>query len=253
MNEYYNIIHKDNDFVIINKNAGVLSIPDRYNPALPSLDRIIKEDFQDAMVVHRLDKDTSGIMVFPLNSDAHRILNEQFEKRKIKKIYHAVVSGIVSEDNIEIDIPLMTNPGKKGGVIPSARGKESLSILKVLERFKNSTLVEIDLVTGRHHQLRAHVAAVGHPLLIDPLYSNTSEFYLSSVKRKYNKSKSKEERPIISRITMHAYSLELIHPITNEKVYYEAPYPKDFAVLIKQLGKFAQLPDHLKEADDFFK
>ncbi len=248
----YNIIHKEEDFLIINKSAGVLSIPDRYNDALPSLDKILKKDFPGSMIVHRLDKDTSGIMIFPLNPDAHRIINSQFENRELKKIYHAVVAGIVSEDEMEIDIPLLTNPGKKAGVIPSARGKESLSRLKVLERFRNSTLVEIDLVTGRHHQLRAHVSAVGHPLLIDPLYSNTTEFYLSSVKRKYNRSKSKEERPIISRITMHAYSIEFNHPTTGKRISFEAEYPKDFAVLLKQLKKYAELPDYLKDADEFF-
>lgn len=252
MKEFFDIIFEDDHIIVINKKAGVLSIPDRYDTTLPNLSELMKEYNSGAMIVHRLDKDTSGIMVFPKDPESHKFLNDQFEKRTLKKIYHAVVSGIVSEDNINIDIPLMTNPGKKVGVIPSARGKESLSILNVAERFRNATLVEIDLVTGRHHQLRAHVAAIGHPLLIDPLYSNTSEFYLSSVKRKYNKGKNKDERPLIARITMHAYSLEFTHPFTKEIVKFEAEYPKDFNVLLKQLRKFDKLPEYLQDNDDFF-
>lgn len=248
--KFYTKIYEDDNIIVINKESGILSIPDRYDPLIPSLDKILKRKYENIFIVHRLDKETSGIMVFAKDSESHKSLNEQFQKRKLTKFYHVLVAGIVSEDKIDIDIPLMPNPGKKPGMIPSARGKESLSKLRVIERFRHATFAEVDLVTGRHHQLRAHVAAIGHPLLVDSLYSEKSEFYLSSVKRKYTISKNKEERPLISRITMHASTLEFFHPKTNEIVKFEAEYPKDFAVTLKQLRKFDKLPDHLD--DEFF-
>ncbi len=234
------IIFEDNDIIVINKPSGLLTIPDRYNHLLPSAISYLKSKYDECFVVHRLDKDTSGVIVFAKNAEAHRRLNLQFDNQQVKKIYHAIVQGILQNDELEVDIPLIQNPNGIG-VLPSIRGKECLSIIKVLERFKVASLVEVNLVTGRQHQLRAHVAAIGHPLLVDDLYGENSEFMLSSIKRRYNLKKNTDEKPIISRISMHSCSIEFTHPSSNEVVKFEAAYPKDFEATLEVLRKYAKL------------
>ena len=236
-----NIIFEDEHIIAINKPAGLLTIPDRYNSALPSLIKILREINENTLIVHRLDRETSGIILFAKTAEAHRHLSIQFEKQKVEKLYHAVVGGIVPKDELEIDIPLIQNPGKGGGVLPSIRGKESLSIVKVIERFRSATLLEVNLITGRQHQLRAHVASIGHPLLVDDLYGEGTQFLLSSIKKKFNLRKNEIELPIISRITMHSYSIGFEHPATGEMVRLSAEYPKDFRVLLSVLKKYSSL------------
>ncbi|MFW5662546.1 MAG: pseudouridine synthase, partial [Bacteroidota bacterium] len=136
------------------------------------------------------------------------------------------------------------DPAIKGASAPSARGKESLTILKVLERYRIATLTECRLVTGRHHQLRVHVAAIGHPLLVDKLYGGEEAFFLSSIKKKFNIGREKEERPTITRISMHAYSIGFKHPDSGELIKFSAPYPKDLEVMVQLLSKYASMPDH---------
>lgn len=240
-NKLINILYEDDHLVAINKPAGLLTIPDRYNAELPCLIKMLRKDGDDILVVHRLDRDTSGVILFAKTAEAHRHLSIQFEKQQVVKFYHAVVGGIVPKDELEIDIPLIQNPGKGGGVLPSIRGKESLSIVRVMERFRVATLLEVNLVTGRQHQLRAHVASIGHPLLVDELYGEKSEFFLSSVKRKFNLKKNDVEQPIISRISMHSHSVEFAHPASEEKMKIEADYPKDFRVLINILRKYSSM------------
>ncbi len=235
------INYEDEHIIAVNKQSGLLTIPDRYDRNAPSLDKLLKEKYGEIFVVHRLDRETSGIILFAKNAEAHRDLNIQFEKHTVRKIYNAVVSGIIVDDSLEIDIPLMANPGRGGGVIPSARGKESLTQLRVLERFRIASLVECNLVTGRQHQLRAHVAAIGHPLLVDDLYNENKEFYLSSIKRKFNLKKNQTEFPIISRITMHAKSVGFVHPASKENIELSAEFPKDFRVLIELLRRYAKI------------
>ena len=237
----FEILFEDDEILAINKPAGMLTIPDRYDKNAPNLVAILKERYEDIFTVHRLDKETSGVLLFAKSASAHRDLSLQFQEQRVLKIYHAVVGGIVPRDEIEIDIPLILNPANKPGVLPSARGKESLTILKVLERFKTTTLVECNLVTGRHHQLRAHVASIGHPLLIDDLYGENTEFFLSSIKKRFNLKKNDEEKPVINRITMHAYRIAFAHPETHEQMSLVADYPKDFRVLLQVLKKYSSI------------
>lgn len=233
-------IYEDDEIIVINKPSGILTIPDRYNDKLPSIIKILRAQYGDCFVVHRLDKETSGVMIFAKNAESHRNLNLQFDNQEITKIYHAIVQGILDRDELQIDIPLLQNPHGVG-VLPSIHGKECLSIVRTLERFRIASLVEVNLVTGRQHQLRAHVAAIGHPLLVDDLYGENSAFLLSSIKRRYNLKKNSEEKPIISRISMHAFSIEFSHPKTAEKMQFIAKYPKDFEATLEVLRKYAQL------------
>lgn len=232
------IIFEDDYLLVISKPAGFLTLPDRYDKYAPNLKNYLEKKYNEIFVVHRLDKDTSGVIVFAKDSETHKALNQQFEQNQITKIYHAVVSGVIIDDEIKIDIPISQDFRKPGRSKPSATGKDSLTILRVLERFRNTTLVACNLVTGRHHQIRVHCSAIGHPLLVDDFYGRNDSFFLSSIKRKYKYKKDVVERPIISRVTMHSYSIEFLHPITNERIYVVADYPKDFEALLKMLRKY---------------
>lgn len=237
------VIFEDDDIIIINKPAGLLSIPERYDKYANSIFRILKRKFDTIFTVHRLDRDTSGVIVFAKNAESHSNLNTQFEKREVKKIYHCVIAGSFNNENLLVDIPLMPDPTRKGAMVPSARGKESFTEIKLLEKFTRASLVEVNLITGRHHQIRAHCAAIGYPLLVDELYGNSTDFFVSSLKKRFNLKKGEEEMPLISRITMHSYSIEFIHPKTKEKVSFLADYPKDFQALIQVLRKYASIRD----------
>ncbi|MFA6569717.1 MAG: RluA family pseudouridine synthase [Bacteroidota bacterium] len=238
--ENIKFLFEDNDIIVLSKPAGLLSLPDRYNHEEISLVKILKEKYEDIFVVHRLDKDTSGVMVFAKNADAHKSLNDQFESRKVTKLYHAFVAGIVEKDEITIDIPLTEDAVILGKMKPSARGKESLTILKVIKRFRHATLVELNLVTGRHHQIRVHCSSIGHPLLVDEMYGGASDFFLSSIKRKFHLKKHTDETPIISRITLHAHDIIFTHPVTQEENKFTAEYPRDFAALLQVLNKYSE-------------
>lgn len=235
----FRTIYEDEDIIVLSKLPGVLTIPDRYRKDLPNLRDELKTKYGNIFVVHRLDRDTSGIMVFAKNADAHRNLNMQFDNVSVKKVYHCIVSGVVLKDEIEIDIPLMNDPEIPGKTKPSIRGKSSLTLLRVINRFRNSTLVKCLLVTGRHHQIRAHCAAIGHPLLVDPLYGNLNEFNLSQIKRRYKLKKGEVEKPIIARVTMHSMVLGFTHPATGEELEFTDEYPKDFAALLQVLNKYS--------------
>lgn len=235
------IIFEDDHLLVLSKPAGFLTLPDRYDRHAPNLKNYLEKKFKEIYVVHRLDKDTSGVIIFAKNSETHKILNLQFEKNLITKIYHVVLSGVITDDEIKIDIPISQDYRKPGRSKPSATGKDSLTILKVLERFRNTTLAECNLVTGRHHQIRVHCAAIGHPLLVDEFYGRSDSFFLSSIKRKYKYKKDEAERPIISRVTMHSYSVDFLHPVTEERLSLIAEYPKDFEALLKLLRKYNKI------------
>ena len=234
----YKVIFEDDHLIVLNKEAPTLTLPDRFNPNLVNLLDLLKSEYGEIFIVHRLDKGTSGIMVFAKDADTHRDLSIQFQENEIEKIYHAIVEGRFPEDPIEIDIPIASDPHKKGRSIPSARGKASLTKAKIIERYNLSTLVKCSLVTGRHHQLRVHMAAIGHSLLVDNFYGNREEFFVSEIKRNFNLKKKTKEIAIISRQTMHAFSLKFKHPFSKEEVYFEAEYPKDFKALKQVLSKY---------------
>lgn len=233
------ILHEDEDVVIVNKPSGLLSIPDRFKRDEPNIRRILEQKYGKIFVVHRLDKDTSGVMVFARNAPSHRSLSMQFEHHTIDKRYLAIMAGVMPKDDLDIDIPLMPNPRVPGTMMPSARGKESHTSVHVLERFRVATYVECQLKTGRQHQLRVHCAAVGFPLLVDSTYGRSSEFRLSQIKRKYRLQKDVEEQPIMSRTTLHAHSLTFTHPSSGEPCTFVADPPKDFKALLTVLRKYS--------------
>lgn len=237
----YDILHEDADFVIVNKPSNLLSIPDRFDANKPNLKAQLSEQFGDIFTVHRLDKATSGVICFARNATAHQHLSQQFEQRSVKKIYYALVEGRLAEEG-SIDLAIAPHAFIKGKMVTNKRGKESLTLYKSIEHFKNHTLAEADIKTGRTHQIRVHFSAIGHPLAIDSLYGRKEAFLLSEIKRKrYNIGRDQEERPLMSRTSLHAYHLHMTHPSTGERLHFEAPLHKDFRAVLKQLGKWSKV------------
>jgi RluA family pseudouridine synthase len=231
----YRILYQDDRIVVFDKSPGVATIPERYQQGV-SLKEIAEEKLGRLWTVHRIDKNTSGVVVFARDAAAHKSLNDQFERRETEKIYAAVVEGEMMDQEMRIDIPLAVDTAHPGRMKPSARGKESLTVLRLRERFRGYSYVEAQPMTGRQHQIRVHCRAVGLPLAVDPLYGNRKELMLSAFKRKY-KDYGREEKPLIDRLTLHAERLTITHPGSGEPMTFEAELPKDMKALLTQLRK----------------
>lgn len=231
------VIHQDDRIIVFDKGSGVSSIRERY-VAGASLKEIAEEKFGRLWTVHRIDKETSGVIVFARDAEAHHMLNHQFEHGETTKVYAAILEGVMEQEEMRIDIPIAVDPAHPGRMRPSARGKESVTILRRRELFRGYTFAEAIPLTGRQHQIRVHARAVGLPLAVDSFYGNRSEIFLSSFKRRY-RSYDREERPLVSRLTLHAERLTVRHPGTGERVTFDAPLARDLRALLTQLRKSA--------------
>ena len=235
------VLFEDEHFVVMNKPAGLLSIPDRFMKDLPNMFNILEQQYGEIFIVHRLDKETSGAILFAKNAEAHQLLNGLFREGKVHKKYLALVTGRMQQKEGEIDIPLSSHPSKPGTVVPDYKhGKPAVSSYKVVEEFLSYTLAEVVIHTGKMHQIRVHMQAIGHPLAIDRLYGSSTNIKLSDFKRNYRAKKEVEEKPLMSRLTLHALQLAFSHPFTGKDIHIEAPLPKDFSVLLKQLRKYGK-------------
>jgi 23S rRNA pseudouridine955/2504/2580 synthase/23S rRNA pseudouridine1911/1915/1917 synthase len=234
------IIYEDDDVLVISKPAGMLTIPDRFDQEKPSVIKNLEKNAGKLFIVHRIDRETSGILLFAKHALAHQQLSMQFEGKTVEKRYLALVDGILMEDQGEINKPIAAHPTISGKMMVSSRGKESLTTYEVLERFRHFTLVEAQIHTGRTHQVRVHFKSIDHPLAVDSVYGMRSQLMLSELKqRKYKSGKfSDEEQPIMARTTLHAWKLTFRQPTTGETMRFEATPPKDFRALITQLRKW---------------
>ena len=242
MRQTIEIIFEDEELIIVNKPANVLTIPDRHDADKLSVYRFLSDRSEEKIyIVHRLDRETSGILCFAKNETAHRNLSMQFEHKDVQKIYYALIDGVMHDEAGVIDKAIGEHPTIPGKMSISKKGKESLTHYAVKERFKNFTLVEADIKTGRMHQIRIHFQSIGYPLAVDSLYGRRDVFYLSELKqKKFRLGKLEEERPIISRCTLHAFRLSLLHPTTGERIEFEAEPPKDFSAVLSQLRKWGK-------------
>ncbi|HVZ41191.1 MAG TPA: RluA family pseudouridine synthase [Candidatus Kapabacteria bacterium] len=231
----YRVLYEDERIVVFDKAPGVAAIRERFQVGV-SLKEIAEERLGRLWTVHRIDKDTSGVILFARDADAHKLLNDQFERHEPLKIYAAVLEGEMVEEEMTIDIPIAVDPANAARMRPSARGKESLTVLRVRERFRGFTYVEARPRTGRQHQIRVHCKAVGLPLAVDPLYGNRSELFLSAIKRRY-RGYDREEKPLMARLTLHAEQLTIQHPGTGQPATFTAPLPRDMNALLTQLRK----------------
>ncbi len=234
------ILYEDDNFIIADKPAGILVIPDRFNDEIPSLNKILEQQFQQHMyVVHRLDRGTSGAICFAKNEVAHKYLSKQFQDHLVEKYYTGLVNGRVLAESGTIESPIMEHPTKKGRMVVAKRGKASITDYSIQEAWPLYTLMNFRIHTGRTHQIRVHMQSIGHPITCDELYGDGQPFLLSKIKRKYNFSDKKEERPLLSRLGLHASKL-VVTLESGEKVTCESPLPKDIAACVKQLDKWAK-------------
>ncbi|MBK8669762.1 MAG: RluA family pseudouridine synthase [Saprospiraceae bacterium] len=233
------ILFEDQYLLAVNKPAGILTIPDRFNPALPNLISSLKEKYPELIPVHRLDKYTSGVNLFAKAPETHRLMSIAFESRDVEKYYYAIIDGIPSPESGTIDIPLSESTVTRGKMLVHQRGKASITDYKVVRNFKNFSLVYIRIHTGRMHQVRVHMQYLGNPLIVDPLYGHREAFYLSEIKhKKFNLGKAEEERPLLTRQPLHAEKLIIIHPYTGVKTEITSPLPKDMQAVLSQMEKW---------------
>ncbi len=231
------LIFEDDDFIALNKPSGLLSIPDREGKEI-SLKNLLQDKYQNIFTVHRLDRDTSGLIVFAKNETAHRHLSMQFEERQTEKIYEGLVIGSPAISKGSIDLPIAENMVTRGTMIINRRGKQSLTDYEVLESFGTYSWMQFRIHTGRTHQIRVHMKDMGHPIVCDELYGDGKPLLLSSLKSKFKLSKNElEERPILNRLALHAFRLSFTKP-NNEKIELEADLHKDLKATLQQLTKW---------------
>lgn len=230
------IIEENDHFIAINKPAGVLSIPDREGKEI-SLKQILREKYGNIFVVHRLDRDTSGVIIFAKNEESHQFLSIAFEDRTVEKFYQGIVTGTLPAAEGTIDQPIAESTTKRGEMLIHKRGKASVTDYKVEEAFGKYSLIRFQIHTGRMHQIRVHMQFLGHPIVCDPTYGDGKPVLISSIKKDYKLSKSEdEERPILNRLALHAAELRFTSP-NGTKYALKAEMPKDMRALLQQLRK----------------
>lgn len=211
------IVYSDPHILIVNKPADLSVLPEGWDKSAPYLVQMLEKQFEKVWVVHRIDKVTSGMVVFALTAEAHRALNIQFEKHEVGKTYHALINGVPKWEEKVTKFPLRVNVGHKHRtMVDNRNGLRSETRFKLLERYQTAALVEASPLTGRTHQIRVHAYALGHPLLGDGLYSAP-------------------ETDVIPHPALHAFSLAFTHPETSKRVAFQADYPNDFQAAVELL------------------
>lgn len=228
------IIHEDDNLIVINKPPFLASLDEREGGEASVL-RLAKRYHADAQVCHRLDKETSGLLLIAKNPETYRLVSIEFERRRVSKVYHAVIAGTHVFENLLVDLPIL-NLGNKNVTIDRARGKHAETYFRSLHYFKHYTLVECRPITGRMHQIRVHLATQHATIVGDTLYGGKPVYLSQLKKRGFTLGKGQEEQPIIKRFALHARELKF--SIEGCDYSFEAPYPKDFGTLLRQLEKF---------------
>ena len=203
------IIYIDSSIVVLNKPAGLLTVPGKPEAHFDSLLTRLRKEVFGALLVHRLDLDTSGVIVFARTASSQVSLNKQFETRQIRKKYIARVKGHLKKNEGKIDLPIIVDwPNRPTQKVCLETGRKSVTYFKVIEREEDDiSRIELYTVTGRSHQLRLHMKSIGHPILGDPLYGDELTFLASS------------------RLELHSVFLEITHPKTNEQNIFSASIP----------------------------
>lgn len=222
------ILYEDNDIIVVNKPKGLVVHPANGNPdgtLVNAIMNICKDSLSGIGgeirpgIVHRLDKDTSGVIIIAKNDTAHINLSNQIKNREVKKMYIALVRGVIKENEATINMPIGRSTKDRKKMAVSKNGKEAVTHFKVIKRFDNYTLLEIKIDTGRTHQIRVHLSEIGYPVIGDYVYSNGKNLF-----------------GVVGQM-LHAKSIEFKHPVTNNLMKIEAPIPKYFEKIINELQK----------------
>jgi len=203
------IIFLDQYLIVVSKPSGLLSVPGRGEDKADSMSTRVQAEYPDALVAHRLDRDTSGLLVFPRGSATHRRLSLMFEKREMDKSYVAVVIGKLEHEQGEVNMPLMVDwPNRPRHIVDAANGKPAQTRYKVIsfDAASNTSRVALEPITGRTHQLRVHMQALGHPIVGDTLYGGNAAGQLP-------------------RLLLHAHTLDFTHPVTDKTLKLISPLP----------------------------
>lgn len=203
---YLNLIYKDNDLLVLNKPSGLLSVAGKLPIHRDSLQTRVQRVFPTASVVHRLDMSTSGLMIMALHKESHRRISRQFQDRKVSKRYLARVFGHPTEREGSVDLPMICDwPNRPKQKVDLALGKPSLTHWRVIRQFKDHSLVELEPITGRSHQLRVHMQSIGHPILGDKFYAHEHAFGMST------------------RLDLHAANIRFTHPMNQQDMEFHIP------------------------------
>lgn len=220
------IIYEDSDIIVVNKPKGMVVHPANGNPdgtLVNAIMAICKDSLSGIGgeirpgIVHRIDKDTSGLLIVAKNDNAHVKMSEQIKNHEVKKTYIALVKGIVKDDEATIDMPIGRSKKDRKKMDIDKNGKNAITHFKVLKRYQGYTLLEINIETGRTHQIRVHLSNIGYPIVGDMVYSNG--------KNEFN----------VQGQMLHAKSIEFVHPITLKKMKVEAPLPTYFNEVLEEL------------------
>ena len=231
------IIFENDDFVAVNKSAGMLTIPDRHDETQLSLYKMLFQQYGKIFIVHRLDRDTSGLVLFAKNESSHKYLSQLFEQRSIEKIYQGIIRGSLPAKKGSVNEAIAEHPLHKGVMTLSKKGKPSLTCYEVMEDYGIYSLVQFTIHSGRTHQIRVHMKFAGHPIACDTVYGDGKPIPLSSFKKKYKLSlRDDEEKPLMNRLALHSHRLIFIDAHAKKHTV-EAPLPKDMNALLQQLKK----------------
>ena len=223
-----NIIYEDNDIIVINKPKGMVVHPGNGNPDNTLVNAVLAHCKGSLSgiggeirpgIVHRIDKDTSGLIIVAKNDKSHINLSEQIKNHEVTKIYTALVKGNISEDEATIDMPIGRDKKDRKKMSVTRDGKEAVSHIKVIKRYGNYTLIRVKIDTGRTHQIRVHMAKIGHPVVGDEVYSS-----------------GKNEFGVKGQM-LHSTILKFKHPISGKEIMLEAPLPQYFEDVLSKLDK----------------
>ena len=237
------VLYEDNSILVVSKPTGLVSVPDGYDMDAQNLVSVLEPKFGELWVVHRLDRETSGVIILARTEKAHRSLSIQFEERDVAKVYHAIVNGHPVWNERVISAPLRPDADRyHRTVVDHDNGKPATTKFRVMERFARGahryTLIEALPETGRTHQIRVHLMTLGSPVAVDALYGQKTPILLSMIKRNY-RGDVEEEFGLLERLGLHAFQLSIFHPETGVEMRFEAPYPKDITATLNQLRKHA--------------